>query len=230
VEVGVQVVERWAAQRDPLAQSVFGLGELNQAMRELSEELNDRIMRHLGKSRRELFEALDRPVLKSLPAEPYQLATPRQAQGSSGRRPRSASTTMWSSTSTITASPTSSWARKYSSGRPSAPSVFDTQGVSVVSWSPGVTSYGLQADAMFGDIDTTIPQCSSFDGMFSEFCPYMTTLVPYSYSLVPVFYQPHEHRLAHHMAFFKDEGGGADQQGAHLVFIVEKQLILYPAS
>lgn len=74
VEVGVQVVERWVLAR-LRNRTFFGLGELNLAIRELLEELNDRPMRHLGKSRRELFEALDRPALKPLPAEPYEFAT-----------------------------------------------------------------------------------------------------------------------------------------------------------
>lgn len=37
-------------------------------------------MRHLGKSRRELFEALDRPALKPLPAVPYELAIWKKAK------------------------------------------------------------------------------------------------------------------------------------------------------
>jgi hypothetical protein len=50
VESGVQVVERWilARLRD---QTLFSLGELNRAIRELLEELNNRLMRHLGQSR-----------------------------------------------------------------------------------------------------------------------------------------------------------------------------------
>jgi len=66
----------------------FSLADLNRAIWKLLEELNNRTMEHLGKSRREFFEELDRPALKPLPAEPYQFATLRQAQGSSGRRPK----------------------------------------------------------------------------------------------------------------------------------------------
>ena len=73
VEVGVQVVERWILAR-LRNRTFFSLAELNQAIWELLEELNHRTMHHLGKSRRELFEALDRPALKPLPTEPYELA------------------------------------------------------------------------------------------------------------------------------------------------------------
>ena len=51
---------------------------MNQAIRGLLDELNDRTMKHLGKSRRELFQALDRPALQALPERPYELATFRK--------------------------------------------------------------------------------------------------------------------------------------------------------
>jgi transposase len=73
VEVGVQVVERWilARLRD---HTFFSLAELNQAIRKLLAELNNRPMRHLGQSRRELFEGLDKPALRPLPTQPYEFA------------------------------------------------------------------------------------------------------------------------------------------------------------
>jgi transposase len=37
-------------------------------------ELDLRVMEHLGKSRRQLFEELDRPALRPLPAEPFEMA------------------------------------------------------------------------------------------------------------------------------------------------------------
>ena len=52
----------------------FGLDEINEAMRPLREELNDRVMSHLGKSRRRLYEELDRPALRPLPVVPYEMA------------------------------------------------------------------------------------------------------------------------------------------------------------
>jgi len=79
VEVGVQNVERWilARLRD---RKFFSLLELNQAIRELLEDLNDRKMEHLGKSRRELFELVDKPALKPLPATPYEFALWKKAK------------------------------------------------------------------------------------------------------------------------------------------------------
>ena len=73
VEVGVQVVERWILAR-LRNRTFFSLADLNQAIRELLDELNTRLMKHLGRSRRELFEALDRPALKPLPEQPYEFA------------------------------------------------------------------------------------------------------------------------------------------------------------
>ncbi|MFQ5409776.1 MAG: IS21 family transposase [Anaerolineales bacterium] len=73
VEVGVQVAERWilARLRD---RTLFGLSEANGAIGELLGQLNDRPMQHLGQSRRELFETLDKPALQPLPAQPYEFA------------------------------------------------------------------------------------------------------------------------------------------------------------
>jgi transposase len=72
VEVSVQVVGRWIVAR-LRKRTFFSLAELNQAIRELLEQVNARPMKHLGQSRRELFERLDRPVLKPLPAQRYEL-------------------------------------------------------------------------------------------------------------------------------------------------------------
>jgi transposase len=79
VEVGVQVVERWilAPLRD---RTFFNLAELNRAIRELLEELNSRPMRHLGQSRRELFEEVDQPALAPLPNRPYEFAHWKKAR------------------------------------------------------------------------------------------------------------------------------------------------------
>ncbi len=68
VEVGVQVVERWILAR-LRNRRFFSLAELNQAIRALLGDLNGRVTRHLGASRRELFETLDQPALKALPLE-----------------------------------------------------------------------------------------------------------------------------------------------------------------
>ena len=73
VEVGVQVVERWILAR-LRNRRFFSLAELNQAIHELLEEVNRRVTKHLGASRRQLFEALDQPALKPLPGQAYQYA------------------------------------------------------------------------------------------------------------------------------------------------------------
>jgi transposase len=79
VEVGVQVVERWilAPLRD---HTFFSLAELNKAMWELLAELNNRPMRHLGQSRLQLFESLDKPALAPLPVQPYEFARWKKAR------------------------------------------------------------------------------------------------------------------------------------------------------
>ena len=73
VEVGVQVVGRWILAR-LRHRRFFSLFDLNAAIRELLDNLNDRPMRGWGTSRRALFEQLDRPALEPLPAEPYEYA------------------------------------------------------------------------------------------------------------------------------------------------------------
>lgn len=70
VEVGVQVVQRWILAR-LRNQVFFSLADLNERIAELLEDLNDRVMRGYGKSRRALFEILDKPVLAPLPTEPF---------------------------------------------------------------------------------------------------------------------------------------------------------------
>lgn len=70
-EAGVLLVERWvlAALRK---RTFFSLGEVNEAIAELLTKLNDRFFRKREGSRRTLFETLDRPALRPLPAERYQ--------------------------------------------------------------------------------------------------------------------------------------------------------------
>jgi transposase len=73
VEVGVQVVQRWILAR-LRNRRFFSLAELNRAIHELVDHLNDRLMRGWGTTRRALFEQLDRPALQSLPPTPYEYA------------------------------------------------------------------------------------------------------------------------------------------------------------
>ncbi len=73
VESMVLVAQRWILAR-LRNRTFFHLAELNAAIRQLLEQLNDRPMQKIGKSRRELWEQLDRPVLKPLPDYRYELA------------------------------------------------------------------------------------------------------------------------------------------------------------
>ena len=74
VEVGVQVVQRWVLAR-LRKRTFFSLAELNAAVRELLTWLNQRRFKKLEGSRAKLFEELERPALKALPATRYQFAT-----------------------------------------------------------------------------------------------------------------------------------------------------------
>ena len=74
VEVGVQVVQRWILAR-LRNRRFFSLAELNQAIRALVDDLNDRPMRCWGTTRRALFEQVDRPALRALPPTSYEYAS-----------------------------------------------------------------------------------------------------------------------------------------------------------
>jgi transposase len=73
VEAGVLLAQRWilAVLRK---RTFYSLAELNAAIRECLELLNTRPMRRLKKSRREVFESLDRPSALALPVRPYEYA------------------------------------------------------------------------------------------------------------------------------------------------------------
>ena len=79
VEAGVLLVERWilAALRK---RSFFSLGEVNEAIAELLARLNERPFRKRDGSRQTLYETLDRPALKPLPAERYQYGEWKRAR------------------------------------------------------------------------------------------------------------------------------------------------------
>ena len=70
VEGAVLLVERWILARLRNRQ-FFSLGDVNAAIRPLLDQLNDKVSRHLGASRKQLFEQLDKPALKPLPTAPY---------------------------------------------------------------------------------------------------------------------------------------------------------------
>ena len=69
-EVGVQIVERWILAR-LRPHTFFSLAELNQCIRALLEDLNQKPFKQLPGNRRQAFELLDKPALKPLPLHPY---------------------------------------------------------------------------------------------------------------------------------------------------------------
>jgi transposase len=79
VEAAVLVAQRWvlAALRH---RTFYSLAELNAAIADLLVKLNERPMRHVKASRRELYERLDRPALAPLPATPYEYADWKQVK------------------------------------------------------------------------------------------------------------------------------------------------------
>lgn len=78
VEAGVQVVQRWILAR-LRKRRFFSLAELNAAIRELLAGLNRKPFKKLPGSRQSVFEEIDRPALRALPATRYQFATWKQA-------------------------------------------------------------------------------------------------------------------------------------------------------
>lgn len=73
VEAAVLLAERWiiAVLRH---RKFFSMAELNEAIAELVQKLNQRRFRKRDASRASLFAEVDRPALQPLPAEPYEFA------------------------------------------------------------------------------------------------------------------------------------------------------------
>lgn len=73
VEVGVLIAKRWimASLRN---RKYFSLAELNVEIKELLLKLNNRKMKKINKSRKELFEELDKPAALALPEKRYEYA------------------------------------------------------------------------------------------------------------------------------------------------------------
>ncbi|HTR49948.1 MAG TPA: IS21 family transposase [Kofleriaceae bacterium] len=71
VEVGVQIAQRWllARMRDEVHRSI---ASMNARIRELLVDLNGRVMRRYGRSRRELFELVERRALRPLPTSRFE--------------------------------------------------------------------------------------------------------------------------------------------------------------
>ena len=78
VEVGVLIAERWilAALRH---RKFFSLGQLNQAIGELLEKLNDHPFKKREGSRSRLFLEVERPAMRPLPSERFDLSVWSQA-------------------------------------------------------------------------------------------------------------------------------------------------------
>ena len=79
-EVAVPIVERWIIAR-LRHQTFFTLASLNQAIRALLDDLNQRPFKKLPGSRRSQFEQLDKPVLRALPSQAYQYTEFKQEIG-----------------------------------------------------------------------------------------------------------------------------------------------------
>ena len=70
-EVGVQIVERWILAR-LRHQTFFSLSELNQCIQVLLTDLNLKAFKQLAGNRRQCFEEIDQPALRSLPIHAYE--------------------------------------------------------------------------------------------------------------------------------------------------------------
>lgn len=73
VEGAVLIVERWILAR-LRNQQFFSIEALNSAIAELVVELNNKQMRRVGRSRKELFEEIEQPALRPLPDTPFEYA------------------------------------------------------------------------------------------------------------------------------------------------------------
>jgi transposase len=79
VEAGVRFAQSYILGR--LRNTLFfSLDEANRAIRQVLEDLNGRVMRRLGVSRRELFLQLERPAMRTLPETPYEYAEWKRAR------------------------------------------------------------------------------------------------------------------------------------------------------
>ena len=79
VEVGVQIAERWIIAR-LRNRRFFSLAELNEAIAMLLTDLNARPFKKLPGNRLSAFEAIDRPALRPLPAQPFEMARWKKAR------------------------------------------------------------------------------------------------------------------------------------------------------
>ena len=73
VEAGVRFAQTYILGR-LRHQTFFSLAECNAAIKECLDRINGHVMRRLGVSRRDLFETIERPALRPLPAQDYEYA------------------------------------------------------------------------------------------------------------------------------------------------------------
>ena len=78
VEVAVQIAQRWILGR-LRNRVVHSLAALNEAIRASMEDLNDRVMRDYGASRRGLFDKVERPALLPLPTDRFEITEWKKA-------------------------------------------------------------------------------------------------------------------------------------------------------
>lgn len=76
VEAGVLLAERWILAR-LRNRRFYSLAEANAAIKELVSWINDRPFKKIPGSRRQLFDEIERPAMRSLPAIRYEFATRR---------------------------------------------------------------------------------------------------------------------------------------------------------
>ena len=94
IEAAVLLVQRWIVARLRNRQ-FLSLEELNAAIREEVARLNARVSRHLGASRQQLFEMVERPAMLPLPPEPFSGAVSRPDADQCWRRARDSSGSGW---------------------------------------------------------------------------------------------------------------------------------------
>ena len=73
VEVGVLIAQRWILAR-LRNRTFFSLVELNNAVSELVDDLNERPFQKLEGNRQQAFETIDRPAMRALPALRFEVA------------------------------------------------------------------------------------------------------------------------------------------------------------
>ncbi len=79
VEAGVKFAQTYILER-LRGLTFFSLAECNEAIALVMQRMNDRPMRNLGPSRRELFETIERDALIALPADDWEFAEWRRAR------------------------------------------------------------------------------------------------------------------------------------------------------